>query len=252
MPRLIRPSRRLLKKSPQETREAKGNPSGGRGRAMGSRRAPSGPQADHPQGMEPKGRETHREGPPALRVELSLLLRTSGHWRGPLADPSDAQRGGVLPGTLPLRKRGWLGQGAPYPAGLRQGGMAHGQGGRGTRGDTPGVSAIELSGAPTCREVMALEQRRRCKPLLRGDQRTRRGTGGAMRGAVRSAGDHPLLHTLPLVAGGGVRKQAYPAGLGIKRLKLRVTAKKRIHLYVHLADIYEKILNSLFQSLYKV
>ena len=49
-----------------------------------------------------------------------------------------------------------------------------------------------------------------------------------------------------------MRKQAYPAGLGIKRLKLRVTAKKRIHLYVHLADIYEKILNSLFQSLYKV
>ena len=31
---------------------------------------------------------------------------------------------------------------------------------------------------------------------------------GAMRGVVRSAGDHPLLHALPLVAGGGMKSKS--------------------------------------------
>jgi hypothetical protein len=33
------------------------------------------------------------------------------------------------------------------------------------------------------------------------------GTGGALRGAVRSAGDHPDLHGLLLVVGGSVKSK---------------------------------------------
>src|SRR3712207_2787976 len=55
---------------------------------VGSRPAPSGLKADHPQGMEPQRRKTSGEGPPTLRVDLSLRLRASSYRRGPLADPT--------------------------------------------------------------------------------------------------------------------------------------------------------------------
>ena len=70
-------------------------------------RVPPGPQADHPQGVESHSREAHREGPPALRVELlPLRLRAPENRRGLLVNTPHRRGGGVLLGAGELLRPG--------------------------------------------------------------------------------------------------------------------------------------------------
>src|SRR5215216_2595213 len=77
------------------------------------------------------------------------------------------------------------------------------------------VGCGKLARAPTLRKVVAFEQRGSGQPLRRGDRTARRGAGRAFRSAVRIKGDHPLLHVLALVAGGGMKRRSYLSGLGM-------------------------------------
>jgi hypothetical protein len=63
------------------------------------------------------------------------------------------------------------------------------------------------------RKALAAFQRRGCKPPLRGDRGVGGGARGALCGFVRPTRAHPLLHPLPLVAGGGVRTKAIQTDL---------------------------------------
>ena len=69
-------ARGFQKQTPDEGGETQGGLSDDEGgRVVVRVRAPSGPQADHPQSMQSYRREAARQGPPALRVSLPLRLR---------------------------------------------------------------------------------------------------------------------------------------------------------------------------------
>ncbi len=72
---------------------------------------------------------------------------------------------------------------------------------------------LALPGATALREALAAFRRRDGQPPLRGDRGVGGGAGEAMRGVRRAARGHPLVHPLPLVAGGGVRSESIQADL---------------------------------------
>jgi len=95
--------REAFKKAFDEGCSSEGGLPDGEGRAVVRRRASSGPQADHPQGVESHRTQADGQSPSALRVDLPLRLRAPENRSGPLVDPTYRQRRGVLVSFRELR-----------------------------------------------------------------------------------------------------------------------------------------------------
>jgi transposase len=127
MPRPTSTSRRPSKKAPHEGLEAQGEVSHGQGGALVRGRAPPGAKADRAQGVVPRGRKAAGEGPPTIRMDLPLRLRSPRQRAGPLAHPPHRERRGVLGGPGAFRQGGGGGQHETHPARAGQRRVAHGQ-----------------------------------------------------------------------------------------------------------------------------
>src|SRR5829696_1989191 len=172
--------------------------------------------------MEPHRRETADRGPSEIRVDLSLCLRAPQQREGPLADPTHGKCTGVLHSARELRQGSRKGKEETHRAGSRQGRLAHGEErSGGARRDTLGVPTLPLPGAPTLREAVAPFQRGGSEPLHRYPRRVGGGARSALRGPDRQARAHPIVHLLPLVAGGGIITKAIQTDFHKKALSVK-------------------------------
>ena len=195
------PNRRLSKNSPRAAKGHKGGSSRGRGgRAVGRGRGAHRPQTGSQARVGAGRKEAYGQGQARIRVELPLWLRQAHYRRGVVADLAHRKQGTVLDGSRGVRQGGGSRQAQTHPFGPRSGRLAYLRRDRGSRRDTPRVPTHWLSEATTGGEVVASEQRGHSQPPLRGDLRSRRCVGGALRRTARSAPDHKGSDQLPLVA----------------------------------------------------
>ena len=209
--------------------EAKGGPPDGEGGAVVRRRAPPGPQAHLAQGLVPRGREAAGEGPPALRVDLPLRLRAPENRGGPLADPPHRHNAEVFSLALENFARE-VGAGTRRRRIL----LVLDRAGWHTAKKLKAPEGIHLEFLPS--HSPELQPSERLWPLsdegvanryYRAHGGPGGGAGGALRGLARSAGGHPLVYPLPLVAGGGIGSNAVQTDLVLSPRHKHQRAVKR-------------------------